>query len=77
MIWPNLRTGAPAAIATLAILWPRGTRSLAGGAAAGTSPGRISSTAITTLSSELRRRARGVLMVSIPSKWNILEHWGE
>ena len=29
MIWPNLRTGSPAAIGVIAILWPRGTRSLA------------------------------------------------
>ena len=62
MIWPNLRIGAPVSIGAVAILWPLGMRSTAAGREAGASPHGIPSTATITLSSALRRKARGVLM---------------
>src|SRR6185437_10393916 len=72
MIWPNLRIGWPEAIGLAAILWPRGTRSRAL-MPMGALPTGNSSTAISTLSCALRRRARGAVM---SNSWSRREKLG-
>ena len=64
MIWPNFRTGAPAAISLVAILWPFGTRLIAVTPSA-TAPGRIGSIETIRLSSGWSRRTRGFAARSV------------
>src|SRR5262245_26951595 len=65
MIWPNLRTGSPAAIGWIATLWPRVIGSLAFTLKPTGSPAAMSRMATTTGSDALSRRVAGRSRTSV------------
>ena len=69
MIWPNLRIGSPVSIGTRRHLVAARHALARPGAPAGASPALISSTAMTTLSSALRRRRAGRAHDATSRQW--------